>query len=121
LAVLAETIGVLAGLVTLARLFIMGYMGEMFLLDLLGVIMALTGLVHVLGEFRTEDLSKTVTWGNINLGIFEGFLGILLIISTMEYGPAIYIVVNLWAFAGGFLILLDAWHIRIKMRQLTEQ
>lgn len=121
LALIAGTIGVLAGLVTLARLVIVGYLGEMFLLDLLGGIMAITGLFHVFGGFRTEDLSRIVTWGSISLGIFEIVLGILLVISTMEFGSGIYIVVNLWAFAGGFLILVDAWHIRAKMQQLSEQ
>lgn len=120
LAILAGGIGVLAGLVTLGRHLFFNFAEESLVIAVLGTIMFLTGILHILGGFRTEDLSRSVTWGSILLGIFEIVLGILLILITEEYSTTIYWLASLWAFVGGFLILADAWRLRAKLRQLAE-
>ena len=120
LAILAGTLGVLAGLFAIGRLLLYNYLEEVLLLNLMGAIMVLTGILHVFGGFRTENLSRSVTWGSIILGIFEIVLGVLLIGSTMDFSPAIYITISIWAFIGGFIILADAWQLRAKLQQLTE-
>ena len=120
LPILAGAIGVLAGLVTLGRHLFFNFADESFALFILGAVMLLTGILHILGGFRTEDLSRSVTWGSILLGIFEIVLGILLILTTEEISSTIYRLASLWAFVGGFLILVDAWRLRAKLRQLAE-
>ena len=119
-AIIAGSIGILAGLVTLGRHLIFRHFDDNLFLDLLGAIMLLTGILHILGGFRTEDFSRSVTWGSFLLGIFEIVLGVLLILSTEEISGTIYWFASLWAFVGGFLILVDAWRIRTSLRRLSE-
>jgi uncharacterized membrane protein HdeD (DUF308 family) len=118
LAIIAGVIGVLAGLMVIIRLLLVGFVGEELIFNLIGFIMLLTGLLHVFGGFRTENLSRSVTWGSILLGIFEIILGALLIITTVGFSPAIHLAISIWAFIGGFIILADAWRLRTKLRQL---
>lgn len=120
LAILAGGIGVLAGLVTLGRHLFFNLAEENLVLAVLGAVMLLTGILHILGGFRTEDLSRSVTWGSFILGVFEIVLGILLILTTEEISTTIYWLTSLWAFVGGFLIMADAWRLRAKLRQLAE-
>ena len=120
LSILAGAIGVLAGLVTLGRHLFFNFTDESLALFILGAVMLLTGILHLLGGFRTEDLSRSVTWGSILLGVFEIVLGILLILTTEEISSAVYRLASLWAFVGGFLIMIDAWRLRAKLRQLAE-
>jgi uncharacterized membrane protein HdeD (DUF308 family) len=120
LAILAGSIGVLAGLITLGRHLFFNFAEENLVLAVLGTVMFLTGILHILGGFRTDDLSRSVTWGSIILGIFEIVLGTLLILTTGEISSTVYRLASLWAFVGGFLILADAWRLRAKLRQLAE-
>lgn len=118
LAIIAGVIGVLAGLMVVSRLLLQDFVGEVLIFNLIGFIMVLTGLLHVFGGFRTDNLSRSVTWGSFILGIFEIVLGTLLITTTAGFSPAIHLVISIWAFIGGFMILADAWRLRVKLRQL---
>lgn len=120
LALLAGSIGVLAGLVTLGRHLFFNFAEENLVLTILGAIMFLTGILHILGGFRTDDLSRSVTWGSFILGIFEIVLGTLLIMTTEGINTTVYLLASLWAFVGGFIILADAWRLRIKLQEMTE-
>ena len=93
-------------------------MGEELIFNLIGFIMLLTGLLHVFGGFRTDNLTRSVTWGSFILGVFETVLGFLLITTKAGFSPAIHLVISIWAFIGGFMILADAWRLRAKLRQL---
>ena len=53
LSLLAGSAGVLAGLGMLSRRFTTGMVGEDVLLSVLGLILLLTGLMHMIGGFRT--------------------------------------------------------------------
>jgi len=120
LALIAGIIGILAGLMVVSRLLLHNFLGEVFIFNLIGFIMLLTGLLHVFGGFRTDNLSRSLTWGSFILGIFEIVLGVLLIITTASVSPAIHLVISIWAFIGGFMILTDAWWLRAKLHHLTE-
>ena len=80
--------------------------------------MLLTGLLHVFGGFRTDNLTRSVTWGSFILGVFEIVLGALLILATDDISKTAYWLASLWALGGGFMILADAWRLRAKLRQL---
>ena len=118
LAIIAGVIGVLAGLIVIIRLLLVGFVGEELIFNLIGFIMLLTGLLHVFGGFRTDNLSRSVTWGSILLGIFEIILGALLIITTVGFSPIIHLAISIWAFIGGFIILADAYRLRAMLRQM---
>jgi uncharacterized membrane protein HdeD (DUF308 family) len=120
LAILAGVIGVLAGLMVVSRLLLQGFVGEVLIYNLIGFIMVLTGLLHIFGGFRTDNLSRSVTWGSFILGFFEIVLGALLITTTVGFSPAIHLVISIWAFIGGFMILADAWRLRAKLQEMTE-
>lgn len=120
LAIIAGVIGVLAGLMVIIRLLLVGFVGEELIFNLIGFIMLLTGLLHVFGGFRTDNLSRSVTWGSILLGIFEIILGALLIITAVGFSPIIHLAISIWAFIGGFIILADAYRLRAKLQELTE-
>jgi len=120
LPILAGVIGVLAGLMVVSRLFLQNFVGEVLIFNLIGFIMLLTGLLHVFGGFRTDNLTRSMTWGSIILGIFEIILGALLITTTAGFSPAIHLAISIWAFTGGFMILADAWRLRAKLRQMEE-
>jgi uncharacterized membrane protein HdeD (DUF308 family) len=105
-------------LVTLGRHLIFNFEEENLAFTILGAVMLLTGILHILGGFRTEDLSRSVTWGSFILGIFEIVLGTILIFTTDDINKTAYWSASLWAFVGGFLILADAWRLRAKLRQL---
>ena len=70
LAIIAGVIGVLAGLIVVSRLLLQNFLGEVLIFNLIGFIMLLTGLLHVFGGFRTDNLSRSVTWGQLHPGDF---------------------------------------------------
>jgi len=43
-----------------------------------------------------------------------------LIITTAGFSPAIHLVISIWAFIGGFIILADAWRLRAKLQEMIE-
>ena len=102
----------------MSAVLLQDFVGEVLIFNLIGFIMLLTGLLHVFGGFRTDNLSRSVTWGSFILGIFEIILGALLIITTVGFSPIIHLAISIWAFIGGFIILADAWRLRTKLRQL---
>ena len=53
LSLLAGAAGVLAGIGMLSRRFTQGIVGEDILLSVIGLIILLTGLMHIFGGFRT--------------------------------------------------------------------
>ena len=112
LGLFAGITGVVFGVVTLTRDLGRKWLADDLVLGILGAIMILTGLLHVFGGFRTEDLSREATFGSVLLGIFEMILGILLIASRSDFGPGIYLAASAWAFLGGFLLILDAMRLR---------
>jgi uncharacterized membrane protein HdeD (DUF308 family) len=83
-------------------------------LTLFGIIALVTGLVHIIGGFRTETLSRVHTWGSVLLGILEVALGVLLLTAT-SLEPFTKIVAGCWAFVGGILLILQSFLIRRAM------
>jgi uncharacterized membrane protein HdeD (DUF308 family) len=109
LSVVAGVIGVLAGLITIARNIIKGVLGEVMVIYLLGGVILLTGIAHVLGGFRiAESAKRQWSWTAFVLGVFEIVLGGLLLISPLELGPLVYWAASVWAFVGAFMLIADA-------------
>jgi uncharacterized membrane protein HdeD (DUF308 family) len=84
--VLAGVVGVFAGLGMLGRNFARGWATEAVFLSVLGLIILLTGLMHIFGSFRAGpeeaqpgELRRKRSWTAFILGLFEVVLGLVLV------------------------------------------
>ena len=119
LSLLAGAAGVLAGAGMLGRRFTQGIVGEDVLLSVVGLIILLTGLMHIVGGFRTGPVethlfsqNRKWSWTAFLLGVFEIVLGLLLVIEPLERGPVIYFAASVWSLVGGAILLSDAARLR---------
>jgi uncharacterized membrane protein HdeD (DUF308 family) len=118
IALVAGVVGVLAGLLTLARNLIRGALSEILIISLFGGIMVLTGIAHAVGGFRTgEGADRQWSWTSFLLGIFEIVLGVLLLISPLDILPLVYWSASIWAFIGAFILFGDALRQRAQVRR----
>ena len=118
---LAGAIGILAGVAMLSRRFTMGMAGEDVLVSVMGLIILLTGLMHIFGGFRTGPVEthlfsrqrsrvwpRAWSWTAFLLGLFEMILGLMLVIEPMTLGPVLYFAASIWALLGGVILIGDA-------------
>jgi uncharacterized membrane protein HdeD (DUF308 family) len=115
LSLLAGAAGVLAGTGMLSRRFTQGMVGEDVLLSVIGLIILLTGLMHIVGGFRTGPVESHLfsanrkwSWTAFLLGLFEIVLGVILVIAPMNRGPGVYFAATVWALVGGVILIGDA-------------
>jgi uncharacterized membrane protein HdeD (DUF308 family) len=127
LSLLAGAAGVLAGVGMLSRRFTQGIVGEDVLLSVIGLIILLTGLMHIVGGFRTGPVethllsqNRKWSWTAFLLGLFEVVLGVILVIAPMNRGPGVYFAASVWALLGGTILLGDAVRLR-RLRQQAKQ
>lgn len=81
-------------------------MREEVFISVLGLVIALTGILHVFGGFRMGlDLGRRRSWSAFLLGVFEVILGVLLVVAPLERGTAVYLATSVWALVGGFILL----------------
>jgi uncharacterized membrane protein HdeD (DUF308 family) len=127
LSLLAGAVGVLAGIGMLSRRFTMGMVGEDVLLSVVGLIILLTGLMHIVGGFRTGPEERGLfgehrkwSWTSFFLGIFEIVLGFMLVVSPLDRGPVIYFAASIWVLVGGVILIGDALRLR-RLRQQERQ
>jgi uncharacterized membrane protein HdeD (DUF308 family) len=138
LSLLAGAAGVLAGLGMLSRRFTTDMVGEDVLLSVVGLIIILTGFMHIFGGFRTgpEETRiydqtrsrvwpRTWSWTAFLLGLFEVVLGVIMLVAPMNRGPLIYFAASVWALIGGVILLGDAARQRRerlrRLRQAAQQ
>lgn len=118
LSLVAGAVGVLVGIVALARNLMRGVMSEAVVISLLGGVMLLTGVLHAVGGFRTgEGMTRRWSWPSFLLGLFEVVLGVLLLLSPTEVRPIAYGAAAVWAFVGAFMLLGSALRHRAQMRR----
>jgi uncharacterized membrane protein HdeD (DUF308 family) len=119
LPLLAGIVGVLAGLVALSRRFELldALVSDVLAITVLGIAILLTGLMHMIGGFRTgEDASRERSWTSFLMGLFEFIMGGMLILEPMRQGTLIYIGVSIWAIIGGVILIGDALRLRSRVR-----
>ena len=89
-----------------------------FLLAILGVVIALTGVVHLLGGFELADISGRRWRPGVPLGILELGLGATLILTPGFGGSLSTWLASAWALLGGIVLVSDALSVRRRlMRQ----
>jgi uncharacterized membrane protein HdeD (DUF308 family) len=103
----AGAIGVVTGVVVL-----LADVGTEFLLAILGVVIALTGIVHLLGGFELADVSGRRWHPGVPMGILEVALGATLVLTSGESGSVGTWLASAWALLGGTVLILDALRIR---------
>ena len=115
LPLLAGVVGVLAGLGALSRRFLQldKLVSEGLIISILGSAILLTGVMHLVGGFRTgEDASRKWSWMSFILGLFEFVLGAALIIEPLDQGLVIDFGASIWAILGGIILIGDALRLR---------
>ena len=120
LPLLAGVVGVLAGLMAISRRFLQldSLVSESLIITILGVAILLTGVMHLIGGFRTgEDASRHWSWMSFILGLFEVVLGAALIIEPLDQGLVIYFGASIWAMLGGLILFGDALRLRYMARR----
>ncbi|MCJ7658597.1 MAG: DUF308 domain-containing protein [Anaerolineales bacterium] len=117
---LAGIVGVLAGLAALSRRFELldTLVSDVLVITVLGIAILLTGLMHMLGGFRTgEEASREWSWTSFLMGLFEFIMGAMLILEPMRQGTLIYLGVSIWAMIGGVILIGDALRLRSRVRK----
>jgi uncharacterized membrane protein HdeD (DUF308 family) len=113
IALLTGVIGVLAGLAMLTRGLTNAWIRQDILFSLLGVVIVLTGTLHVFGGFRVgEHAHRKWSWTSFILGAFEIVLGLMLIFEPLGRSIFFYLAASIWALVGGFILIMDAIRLR---------
>jgi uncharacterized membrane protein HdeD (DUF308 family) len=110
IAVIAGVIGVVTGAVVL-----LVDVDTTFLLAILGVVIALTGVVHLLGGFELADMSGRRWRPGVPLGILELGLGATLILTPGFGGSLSTWLASAWALLGGVVLVTDAFAVRRRL------
>jgi uncharacterized membrane protein HdeD (DUF308 family) len=121
---LAGIVGVLAGLAAISRRFELldGVFSDTLAITVLGVAILLTGLMHMLGGFRTgQDATRQLSRLSILLGLFEVVLGVALVLEPLDQGMIIYVGASIWAMVGGTILVGDALRLRSRARTASSK
>jgi uncharacterized membrane protein HdeD (DUF308 family) len=107
--VVVGIVGMVAGVLVLGRFLLAQLVGEAPIMLLLGVIVALTGVVHVFEGFRIgPGHQRQRSWTSTFLGAFEIMLGLVILVWRDDFGPIFYALITIWAFVGAFALLREA-------------
>ena len=103
-------LGVVAGIAVVTRDLTRQYLAEFWVVELLGAIILLTGIMHILGGFQIGGKAMHGrTKLSIILGFFEVILGGVFVIFQGGQSQILYTVAIIWALLGGIFLLSDAY------------
>jgi uncharacterized membrane protein HdeD (DUF308 family) len=111
-AIIAGVVGVLTGLATLTRGLTSAWVREDILLSILGVVILLTGILHIFGGFQLGKAHMRFMVTSVLLGAFEIVLGFVLIVEPMGRSDFFYLIIIIWALIGGFTLITAAIRLR---------
>ena len=112
---------IVTGLLVVTRRFTEPWVGRGYLVQGLGLVILLTGVLHVIGEVRVGLLHGSgSTIAHFVLGIFEIVLGGMLFLSPLSFSPLMYLMATIWALVGGCLIIGTAVYDRYKSHHETQ-
>jgi len=115
-------VAVVGGLLVVSRRVTEKWLDQTLLVQVLGIVIILTGVMHIFGEYRAGlQERKGYRLAHLILGIFEVILGAMLLISPLSYGPLTYLVATIWALVGGVTITGTAVYERIKARKQKQE
>ncbi len=109
----AGILGVFAGVIALLRPLLAVYFSTWAIALLLGVLVILTGLLHIFGGFRISSAyGSQWAWGSYLVGFVQLILGIIVLMFPWEPVPAVWVIAGGWCIITGILLLLDARRLR---------
>lgn len=114
---IAGIIGIVAGIITILRHLLSGYVSMVAVAYLLGGVMILTGIMHAVNGFPDDKEGNRRSWASVLLGVFEVVLGTMLFISPLSYGPVVYWSITLWALLGSVILFREAWRHRKHVKE----
>ena len=86
--------------------------GTEVLLSIIGLVISVTGIVHLVDGFAVGDLSRRRWHPGRPLGILELGLGVTLIVTAGASGSVSTWLASAWALLSGVVLVLDALLIR---------
>lgn len=115
IALVAGTVGIATGAVVL-----LANVDTTILLAILGVVMTLTGIVHVLGGFELAVASRRRWRPGVPLGVLEMGLGATLFLALDLTGGIATWLASAWAVLGGVVLVTEAIAIRRRLLAAAE-
>lgn len=113
--IIVGLVGIGTGLLVLMRGITQQWLDRALVVQILGVVILLTGLLHLTGEVRISRVRKSgQTVAQFILGVFEVILGAMLLFSPLTHGPLTYLAATIWALVGGMTIIGTAVYDRFK-------
>ena len=109
-------IGILAGLAVVSRSLTTSLLDEGLVVAALGMVIMLTGFLHIFTGFRTREGGRHRRWASTMLGVFEVLLGLILALQPLDRGPILNLAAMVWALLGGTILMLDAFRIKRKLQ-----
>jgi len=108
---------VLTGALVLARYLMFGWFRDYLIINLLGAVILITGIIHVAyGVQSGRQAMRRRTEVSITLGIIEiGFGGLIMITDTAT-SQFVFTIAIIWALMGGTLLIIDAFRQRQKVK-----
>jgi uncharacterized membrane protein HdeD (DUF308 family) len=114
-------VAMLTGLLVVTRDITRVWVPEIAVVELLGVAILLTGVVHMFGQFRLGKVFKrreeTLDY---MLGFYEIVLGLVLISTPLKPGPITYWAATIWSSIFGIMILGNALAMRVWKQKGTD-
>ena len=118
LSLAAAVIGVLAGVLVITRGLTRQWLAEIWVVDVLGLVILLTGVLHAVTGFRfARQALRGRTLLSTLLGVAEIVFGALLLLAPTGREPIVYDIAIIWALLGGSLLLLTAIYQWLQMRR----
>jgi uncharacterized membrane protein HdeD (DUF308 family) len=115
-------LAILSGLLVVTRRIAQIWVDQALVVQLLGIVILLTGVLHALSQFRILRARKSgATLAHVFLGLFEILLGGMLFASPLDRSPLGYLVAMVWALVGGVMILGSAVFDRFRSPKPEEQ
>ena len=110
--------GVVAGLALLARSFTVGYVPISVLIPILGLLILLSGVLHILVGVRIrEKIGQSWEYANLVLGGFEVIFGLLVLLYPWFQFEMAYLSIVMWAIMGGIIMVADGLRLRRLLRE----
>ncbi len=114
----AGTLGLLGGIGFITRPFIEGFMSPTFLSIILGLVIVLTGVVHMLGGFRIGDqYGQRWAWAHFLLGLIEISMGLAILASLIISVQTTGLILSIWGVMAGVSLILDS----VRLRRLAQE
>jgi len=112
---IAGILSVIAGVIALLRPLLATYFNSWTIALLLGVLVILTGLLHIFGGFRiSSEYGSQWAWGSYLVGFVQVFLGAIVLIYPWEPIPVVWSIAGGWCIITGILLLFDARRLRAR-------